>query len=157
MIPDYFAGCKTTTEAHARYREWSKKLHPDRPGGSNDDFVELGKQYACFLNKAAGTGPSRKQKMAFIIQSFIQIRRQSDGRFFVSISTMIPRVIVTELFTALLVKKILVQEPDDELNYNYALHPDWQKKYQSIMDLGEAFGINIETVIKNLFTHGAGK
>jgi len=154
---DYFAGCKTHTEAHARRREWSKKLHPDKPGGSDDKFIELENQYAAFLSKAAGTGPSRKQKMAFIIQSFIQIRRQSDGRFFVSISATIPRAIVTELMASLLLKKILVPEPDDDLNYNYSLHPDWQKKYQSIMDLGNAFGFNVEQIIKNLFTHGAGK
>jgi hypothetical protein len=42
----YFQGICGLRDAHRRYRELAKRLHPDRPGGRNDWFQEMATEYA---------------------------------------------------------------------------------------------------------------
>lgn len=45
MSSDYFAACKTLSDAEQLYRQLSKQLHPDRNNGRNEEFVRMAEQF----------------------------------------------------------------------------------------------------------------
>lgn len=49
----YFSNCHTAEECKARYRELSKKLHPDK-GGSSSDFQQMQEEYEARLRELLG-------------------------------------------------------------------------------------------------------
>lgn len=46
----YFENIKTLDEAKNKFRELSKALHPDKPGGDSKKFVEMKHQYGQLLS-----------------------------------------------------------------------------------------------------------
>jgi DnaJ-class molecular chaperone len=44
IVYSYFLGCVSFDEVQTKYKEYAKKLHPDR-GGNHDDFCDMKNEY----------------------------------------------------------------------------------------------------------------
>lgn len=52
---NYFEACKTIEDVKSTYKKLAKQLHPDCGGGSQEQFVEMSRQYEIAFNSLKNT------------------------------------------------------------------------------------------------------
>ena len=85
-MTDYFANCQTHEEAKKLYRRLAFKYHPDQ-GGSEVEFIELGRQYKLFLERTIDNKQQSEKIFVFdkeeIIELIVQrVKMNPNIRFF---------------------------------------------------------------------------